>query len=1065
MRSLAAATLVLAVACSASAQTYSIKPFAGGALPENISGVTASMGNVYGAALDQSGTVFIALADYDIVVRMDAATGVLTRVAGNGTRGFSGDNGPATSAQLSAPVGVAVDAAGNLYIADANNFRVRKVANGIITTVAGNGTQGYSGDGGPATSAQMDVLAGIAIDSSANLYLADFYNQAIRMVANGTISTVAGTGTYGYNGDNIPATSAELSGPTGVAVDAAGNLYIAEAYGNRIRKVAKGTITTVAGNGTAGFSGDTKAATSANLRQPASVAVDTSGNLYIADLGNNRVRKVTAATGIITTVAGNGATTFSGDHVAATSAGLSDPRYVAVDSSGNLYLADGWRIRKIASGTIVTVAGGGTPSGENGPAANAQLLTPEGLAVDSAGNLFIADPGTGRIVKVSGGTLSRIAGGGSQAPTDGIPATSAQLSSPCGVTVDLSGTVYFADSGNASVRKVSGGSLSLVAGSGSSLGDGGPATSAQLSNPQDVAVDAGGNLYVADLNRIRMVSAGVINTAAGNGSAGYQGDGGLATAAEIASPSGIGVDSAGDLLIADTGNNRVRTVAAGIINTVAGNGTYGFSGAGGTATSATLGAPAGVATDSAGNLYIIDAWRVLQVSKGKITTIAGLAAPQGIAVDGAGNVYVAQPSTHQVYVLAPVGAACAVAASWPTATSPAPGATLAVSIQTGTSCPWTVESLPSWITVAGNSFGAGSATVNLVVAANADAPRTATILIGGKSATLAQAGTIAIVGQVTLSPVGTPMPGVTVTLSGAQAGSAVTDSGGNFSFFGLNSAASYTVAPSLAGYAIVPASLTFSNVTSDPTANFVAWPPPQITSLGPGFPSLLQTAPASFAPGEIVSMYGANLCVAPTSASPTLPDRIAACIAQVDGVNLHLYYGSPTQINAVLPQTLATGNHQLVVQRYTDTGYKTLVAASQPLAFSVGKVSMAFVELPGTSLLAVQYLDGGYAGPNRPLHPGDYIGLYLTGLGPKAKTFADGAAPKTTSPAAEQLQILVQGMSVQILYSGCQPQYPGLDQVNFQLPKYTLPTGKTTATFQITAPSTGQVVTYEVSSN
>ena len=217
---------------------------------------------------------------------------------------------------------MAVDASGNLYIADTGNNRIRKVsATGIITTVAGNGSAGYSGDGGPATSAQLDGPEGVAVDGSGNLYIADTCNNRIRKVsATGIITTVAGNGSAGYSGDGGPATSAQLSLPAGVAVDGSGNLYIADSGNNRIRKVsATGIITTVAGNGSPGYSGDGGPATSAQLNQPAGVAVDASGNLYIADSSNNRIRKV-SATGIITTVAGNGFDGYSGDGGPATSA-------------------------------------------------------------------------------------------------------------------------------------------------------------------------------------------------------------------------------------------------------------------------------------------------------------------------------------------------------------------------------------------------------------------------------------------------------------------------------------------------------------------------------------------------------------------------------------------------------------------------------------------------------------------------------------------------------------------------------------------------------------------------
>ena len=322
-------------------------------------------------------------------------------VAGTGTGGYSGDNGQATSAQLAQPSGVAADAAGNLYIADRDNNRVRKVANGVITTVAGMGPTNsagtFGGDNGPATSAHLSSPSGVAVDAAGNLYIADTANHRIREVTNGMITTVAGNGTRGFSGDNGPATSAQLNYPSSVAVDSAGNLYITDPYNNRIRMVTNGVITTVAGNGGGGqgFSGDNGQATSAQLNYPSSIAVDSAGNLYIADTDNERIRKV--SNGVITTVAGNGTYGFSGDNGPATSARLYHPGGVAVDSAGNLYVADSFnnRIRKVANGVITTIAGNGIGgqglSGDNGPATSAELYNPTGIAVDSVGDLYIAD--------------------------------------------------------------------------------------------------------------------------------------------------------------------------------------------------------------------------------------------------------------------------------------------------------------------------------------------------------------------------------------------------------------------------------------------------------------------------------------------------------------------------------------------------------------------------------------------------------------------------------------------------------------------------------------------------
>jgi uncharacterized repeat protein (TIGR01451 family) len=536
---------------------------------------------VAGVAVDGSGNLYIAGGG---VVSKVSAAGIITTVAGNGSLGYSGDGGPATSAGLDRPSGVAVDASGNLYIADDFNERIRKVSTaGIITTVAGNGSYGYSGDGGPATSAQLLNPQGVAVDASGNLYIADTYDNRVRKVsAAGIITTVAGAGPYGYSGDGGPATSAQLYLPYAVAVDASGDVYIADSHNDRIRKVsAAGIITTAAGNGSCCYAGDGGPATSAQLWSPSGVAVDTSGDLYIADAGNNRVRKISAA-GVIRTVAGNGTCPnagfavecYSGDGGAATSAQFSDPSGVAVDASGDLYITDTYnnRVRRVsAAGTITTVAGNGSYgySGDGGPATSAQLGFPSGVAVDAGGNLYIADAGSGRVRKVSAvGIITTVAGGGSAYPTDGAPATSVELG-VAGVAVDGSGNLYIA--GGGVVSKVSAvGIITTVAGGGTTgIGDGLPATSAQLYGPQGVAVDAGGNLYIVDTgsNSVRKVSAatGIITTVAGNYSPGYSGDGGPPTSAQVNRPLGAAADGSGNLYIADYGNNRVRLVTSGAV--------------------------------------------------------------------------------------------------------------------------------------------------------------------------------------------------------------------------------------------------------------------------------------------------------------------------------------------------------------------------------------------------------------------------------------------------------------------------------------------------------------------
>lgn len=330
----------------------------------------------------------------------------ITTVAGNGMGGFSGDGGPATQAKLSV-INVAVDQQGALYLVDEEHQRIRKVApNGVITTLAGNGGFGYGGDGGLATNAMLKYPAAVTVDAQGNVLIADRQNQRIRKVTpNGIIRTVAGTGAYGFGGDGGPAPQAKMSSPRGMAVDAQGTIFFADRENNRVRKITtNGTISTVAGSGAYGFGGDGGLATRAKLAYPTELALDAQGNLFIADEANFRIRKVTPS-GIITTVVGSGHGGYDGDGGMATRASVGFPCGIAVDGQGNLFIADrdNLRIRKVTPGGLIsTVAGDGTEGfrGDGGPASNAQLSYPAGLAVNAQGDLLIADSGNNRVRKL-----------------------------------------------------------------------------------------------------------------------------------------------------------------------------------------------------------------------------------------------------------------------------------------------------------------------------------------------------------------------------------------------------------------------------------------------------------------------------------------------------------------------------------------------------------------------------------------------------------------------------------------------------------------------------------------
>ena len=714
-----------------------------------------------GTAVDSSGNLYIADIGNNVVRKVDATSGIITTIAGNGAAGYSGDGGPATSAQLNSPDSLAFDSAGNLYISDKYNQVVRRItmSTGVISTYAGQSANTVLGDGGPATSANIGWPFGIAIDGSDNLYiLCRIYacgNGRVREVdaKTQTITTVAGGGSNSETGGG-PAIQATLASPVAIALDSAANVYIADGVVFKVTR-STGNINILAGTpGSQGFSGDGGPATSAKLSSPDSLAVDSNGNVYIDDGSNWVLRKVDATTGNISTAAGNHECfAFVEDGSEALASDICYAEGLSFDTAGNLYFADtntGYISELTVLGTppstptpdptfslapgaysspqslslgdtaigaeiylyIVTnppssydathadeslsyllfnsyytqipltgpvtlfaraaapghipskvvsaaytytvpphpfvsaVAGNGTYgfSGQGGPATSAELEDPGGMAMDSTGNLFIADDSNNVVWKVdTSGIISIVAGTGQLGDAgDNGPATAATLEYPSDVVVDHSGNIFIADTGNNIVREVlaSNGNIVPYAGNGQSsyngspaaYGDGGPAASAFVPSPVGLALDANSNLYISDgLGRVREVNAstGIIETFAGgaNTLTGL-GDGGPAASAYLYAPEGLAFDATGDLYIADNGDNRVREVNAktGIISTVAGDGSRGFAGAAGLATEVAV-SPIGIAFDGNGNLFISnDSYNLLKVDAqtNMVSTVAGI---------------------------------------------------------------------------------------------------------------------------------------------------------------------------------------------------------------------------------------------------------------------------------------------------------------------------------------------------------------------------------------------------------------------------------------------------------
>jgi uncharacterized protein (TIGR03437 family) len=616
---------------------------------------------------------------------LEAQPLVVTTVAG-GSYLFRGDGGPATAAQLSQIYHVIADAQGAALVADRTNHQVVRISPaGILTVIAGNGIDGFSGDGGPATRASLSFPAALALDAAGNLYIADGGNYRIRRVSPGGImETYAGDGVQRVQGDGGPALRASFDTPRGLAVDAAGNLYVADSAAHRVRRIsAAGIITNFAGS-TPGFGGDNGPALQARLNEPWHLSMDPRGNLLIGDTRNHRVRSVNPQ-GIITTVAGRGEAISDGDGGPALQAGIVGPPCAYADAAGNLYVCDFFNKVRIVSpnGMIRTFAGTDDRgfAGDGGPATLARLNVPVAVAGDAAGNIFIADSINLRLRRVDrGGIITTVGGNGQfRFSGDGGPALAASFAAPFGLAADLAGNIYIADSENHRVRRIGqDGRISTVAGTGVAgfSGDGGPGTAAALNYPLGLAIDLPGNLYIADsLNqRVRRLAPnGIIGTVAGGGNLVGPPDGSLATSLVLA-PTAVALDAFGSLYILDSALCAVVRVGLdGRASRFAGR--YvdcGSTGDGGPARDARINVgatPGGIAVDLAGNVFVAEqrpppgspqgaGGRVRVITPaGIIRTFAGngtqgmpldgvlavnapLIAPESVTTDPFGNVFI-----------------------------------------------------------------------------------------------------------------------------------------------------------------------------------------------------------------------------------------------------------------------------------------------------------------------------------------------------------------------------------------------------------------------------------------
>jgi sugar lactone lactonase YvrE len=661
--------LLLAVCLTPAHALYRIDTFAGRGYGDGMPAIAAAV-NLVGdppaavdAVTDPAGNVYLTDRANHRVRRVDAATGLISSVAGNGSPGGAGDGGPAVLAQLHDPVGLALDAAGNLYIAERLGQRVRRVdASGGISTVAGTGTgtgtidgpggdaRDDLGDGGLATQATLRAPVAVAVDAGGNVYVSDYLNRRIRRVdaTSRIITTYAGTGSSaGSLGQNVPAADARLGDPAGLQLDAAGHLYYADYGFACVRRIAADgdhPVTTVAGVcDQRGFGGDGGAATAATLLLPFRIALVPAGcgaggaacTLYVGDSGNHCVRKVD--NGTITTVVNRPATGApirgnSGDDGPAFAALLDVPGAVPGPGGTIVVLDSGRAANRVRlydpiTDTMRAFAGDGQGGfgGDGRPATQATLNRPTGLALDANGNVYVADHENHRVRRVDpAGLIATFAGSALRAGSnddaatlgDGGPARGARLGEPTGVAF-LGADLLVTDARTNTVRRVAAGGtigpFAGIAGVPGGGGDDGPATEAKLATPLRSTVDGGGNVFIADFNNhvVRRVDAttGVITRVAGSGTAGSGGDGGPALDATLRNPASVAVTADGTIFIADFGNHRIRVVdPGGTIRALAGTGVRSTPGErdDGPAATATFADPTGIRLDVDGALLVAD---------------------------------------------------------------------------------------------------------------------------------------------------------------------------------------------------------------------------------------------------------------------------------------------------------------------------------------------------------------------------------------------------------------------------------------------------------------------------
>jgi uncharacterized protein (TIGR03437 family) len=965
-----------------------------------------------------------------------------------------GDGGPANQALLNGPMAITFDSSGAMLVLDAGNYRIRKISGGTISTLF-------------STNGQLCWDMKLAKDGY--IYLTG-QSIVFKISPSGTFTTIAGTGVAGTSVDGIPAVQAQLGNLTGLALDSANNVYFVD--GNRIREVtvADGLIHTVAGNGVQGYLGDGSAATAAEFVTPNGIGFDAQDNLYIADQYNYRVRKVTKSDGIIRTIAGTGTESLAVEGNA-TLTGIGAPRGLLVDGPGNVYMTDENYLLVLKIGTdgkLTKLAGGAPVTYADGAAASVYFNGVAGLALDSSSNLFVTEPSNGRVRELTGGVVTSVVGRLHFAG-DGGPATSALLNYPSDTALDSHGDVFIIDRNNFRIREIAAnGTISTVAGNGiigyppessaaltsplpgalnalaidgtgntflavfqhvlkitpagtvstfagdfsnnlGGKGDLGPAVNASFNNITGVAVDPAGNVYISDplpsSNRIRVVSAtdGVIRPFAGSGALGYGGDGGPATAAtmSLGGLAPIGNDPKGNIFIGDVKNNVIRMVSTnGIITTVVGNGTAGDPVDGTAAKSGPFAGAAAITGDAAGNIYMTSGTYIYRVdSSGIIRRISGggngaLAdgAPAsatigfsglGLKVDGNGDLYVADGASSLVRKLILNSPASLLASGGNNQSGPA-GSALAGALQ---------------VMVNGRAgIGVAGQTVNFAVTAGS-------AKLSASSATTDATG----------------MASVTVTLGTAGA---------------------VTISATVAGSTLPAAQFTLTAL--DPSCTIG---PPTVTSVRSlsdfgGF--------TNFGSGSWLELKGTNLAInarlwaGGDFQGAAAPTKLDGTSVSIDGNAGFVEYISSGQVNVQAPADATTGPVQITVSNCAGTSAPITVPKT---SIAPGMLAPASFNVGGRQYLVALFQDGatfvGKTGliagaPFRPAKPGDQITAYGIGFGGVTPAIAPGTVV-SQSNAIPGLTISFGQTPASLGYAGLAPSQVGLYQFNITVPN--LPDG------------------------